>query len=242
MMNFIYFDELESANIYAKEMAKNGSPQWTVIIADRQNGGYGRMKRRFFSPDSCGLYMSIILRPALPPDKCLYITTAAAVAAAEAIEEPSGQRADIKWVNDIYINGKKVCGILTEAAFYDESSIDYAILGIGVNLYEPEGGYDPSIQNIAGALFDKKPDRDLRTDLARLITAKFETYYRELENKSFLYAYRQRCFVIGKQIRVITPKGEYDAEAIGIDDELGLIVKTENKEITLHSAEVSIKV
>lgn len=242
MKNYIYFDELDSTNTYAKTEAKRGAPEGTVIIAGRQTDGYGRMKRRFFSPDLCGLYMSIILRPTLSPERSLYITTAAAVAVAESIEKLSGRKADIKWVNDIYIDGRKVSGILTEAAFSDENSIEYAVLGIGVNISVPTRGYDESIKNIAGALFGNAQRAELRFSLAEMITERFFYYYSDLEGKKFLPLYREKCFLIGRTVRVITSASEYNAEVIGIDDELGLIVKTDNKEITLRTGEVSIKV
>lgn len=241
MKNCIYFDELESTNIYAKSEAKKGAPEGTVIIAGRQSGGYGRMRRSFFSPEGTGLYMSVILRPELHPEKSLYITTAAAVAVAEAIEELSGKKADIKWVNDIYINGKKVCGILTEAAFTSENNIDHAVLGIGINLTEPKGGFEDSIKDIAGAVFEKA-DESMRFVMAERILEKFYRYYASLEDKGFWQSYRDRCFLIGSTVRVISAEGEYSARVTGIDGEFGLIVEADGKKNILRTGEVSIKV
>ncbi len=115
------------------------------------------MGKKFYSPSNTGLYISILVRPDIPADQALFLTTSAAVATAKAIEDVSNKKADIKWVNDIYIEGKKVCGILTEAAFNIETSkLDYAIVGIGINVCPPEGGFPEDISEIATAIFEKK--------------------------------------------------------------------------------------
>lgn len=239
-MKYIYLKETESTNKYAKELAKQGADEFTVVIADRQTAGYGRMGRSFHSPDSSGLYMSIILRPDISPEKSLYITTAAAVSVSRAIEEISGKKCGIKWVNDIYIDSKKVCGILTEAAFNGSDTLDYAILGIGVNIYTPQEGFPAEIKNIAGSIYSEPAD--IKKEFAERITVIFAEYYKDLEEKNFLDYYRENNIVTGKKIKVINGSTSYDAETIYIDDEFRLIVKDQNENTTaLDSGEVSIR-
>ena len=241
-MNILYFKELESTNKYAKELAKNGESEFTVIIADSQSGGYGRMGRHFCSPEHSGLYMSIILRPRLKPEQSLYITTAAAVAVSEAIEKIAPVKTGIKWVNDIFIYGKKVCGILTEAGFSSGDTLDYAILGIGVNIYTPKDGFAAEIKDIAGSIFDSPKDTGIRDALAESIIGNFKAFYSDITNKPHLDKYRQRNIVTGKKIKVISANDVYTATAIGIDDDFRLTVKDANNNITaLDSGEISIR-
>lgn len=242
MKNIITFDELESTNKYAKEKARKGAPEWTVIVANHQSAGYGRMKRSFYSPPGTGLYMSIILRPTINVSDALLITTAAAAAVSHTIEEISNKETKIKWVNDIFIDNKKVCGILTEAGFSGNGTLDYAILGIGINIYKPEYGFPSEIQNIAGSVFDEPTDENIRKKLCINTLEKFEHYYNDLNSKSFLEYYKSKSNVLGKRITVITNGGCYDAKAIDFDDKLRLIIEKENGEIAaLDSAEISIK-
>lgn len=234
------FEQLESTNRTAHELARKGAPEGTVVVADRQTQGRGRFGRSFFSPAGSGLYMSVILRPTLSPEQTLYITTAAAAAVARAAEAVTGEAMSIKWVNDIYYRGKKVAGILTEGAM-DRDQLAYAILGIGVNIAPPDGGFPPDIQNKAGALFDAPCDR--RDELCRLILTRFEDYYGALEQKPFLEDYRTRSFLDGKMVQLLavddTPAET--ATVLGIDDECGLIVQTQNGIRHLTSGDVSIQ-
>lgn len=243
MKKYIYFEELDSTNVYAKELAKQGAEEGTVIIAQRQTKGYGRMGRCFHSPKGTGLYMSIILRPSLPPEKTLYITTAAAVAAAEVISSASSAECGIKWVNDIYINNKKVCGILTEAGFSNSGTLDYAILGIGINICEPKEGFPNDIKDIAGAVFDIPIDDQTRLKLTDSLVDKFFEYYKDLESKEYISYYRTKNITVGKEVTVISASESYSAKVMAIDDEFRLIVKNNKEElITLSSGEVCVKV
>ena len=242
-MNIKHFNELESTNKYAKTKAQEGAPEWTVIIADKQTGGYGRMGRSFCSPEASGLYMSIVLRPSLRPEECLYITTAAAVAVSQAIEALADIKTGIKWVNDIYANGKKICGILTESGFTGGGTLDYAILGIGINIYTPKGGFPSEIKDIAGSIFDTPRDKDVRDRLADRIIADFKALYKDISKKPHLDLYRGRSLVIGRKITVIHNKESYEATVVGIDDDFRLIVKDKENNITaLDSGDISIRI
>lgn len=150
------FDSVESTNDIARTWARNDSPEFTTVIAGNQTAGRGRRGRLFFSPADTGLYMSILVRPHLDARDSSAITAIAAVAVAEAIEEVSAQDARIKWVNDVYVDGRKVCGILTEGSVsVEDGRLEYVIVGIGINAYEPEGGFPPDIAAVAGAVFSR---------------------------------------------------------------------------------------
>ena len=234
--------EVGSTNTEVREAAKQGEPEGFVVISERQTAGCGRRGRQFYSPAFSGLYMSILLRPDMTAESSLLITTAAAVSAAEAIEAVSGKKTEIKWVNDILTDGKKVCGILTEAALSLESgSLDYAVLGIGVNLREPEGGFPDELLGIAGALFDR-PVPDARNRLAAGIVKSFFSYYDSLAEKRFFEAYKSRLTMLGRRITVIKPEGDFKAEAIDLDGDFRLAVRYDDgKTELLSSGEVSTR-
>lgn len=231
-----------STNALLKEKAASGAVEGTVLVATEQTAGRGRFTRSFFSPADSGVYFSVILRPRLSAENAALITTAAAVAVAEAAEELSGRKTQIKWVNDVLSDGKKLCGILTEAALNLESGeLDYAILGIGLNVYEPDGGFPPEIANIAGAIF-KERGTGLRSRLVAMVLERFFKYYDSLSERKFLKAYRERCVVIGRQITVLSGGGSQSALALGVDDSCRLHVKyPDGKEEYLSSGEISVR-
>lgn len=230
-----------STNAVLKENAA-ALKEGAILIAAEQTSGRGRFARKFYSPDGSGIYMSIFLRPQLAAENSVLITTAAAVAVAKAAEELSGRKAGIKWVNDVLMDGKKICGILTEAALDIESGkLDYAVLGIGLNAYEPDGGFPDEIKNIAGAIFDEK-NNSLKNQLAAKIITYFFEFYSSLEKRSFLEAYKEKSIVIGKKILVISGDKKIPATAIGIDENCRLEVCYENgKKDILSSGEISTK-
>ena len=233
---------IASTNDEMKSRAQNGEKEGSVLVALSQTGGKGRLGRKFFSPENTGLYMSIILKPELAPCDAVLITTAAAVATSKAIDEVSGRKSGIKWVNDIYIDGKKVCGILTEAGFnktYDK--LDYGVLGIGVNVYTPDAGFPEDIQNIADAVFAEQRT-DMRSILCAKILDNFYEIYKNLDSKNYVEEYINRSCVIGKEIKVISNGNETDALCTGIDENCRLEVcyKDGIKDL-LSTGEISIK-
>lgn len=236
------FTSLPSTNTTAKEMASCGAPEGTICIADAQTHGRGRMGRQFFSPGGSGIYMSIILRPAFSPSESLLITTIAAVAVCDAIEEICACTPKIKWVNDVYISDKKVAGILTEAVFSnDNHKIEYAVLGIGLNLKAPEEGFPKQIHKIAGAVLNAE-ETCSRNKMIALILKHFYKYYLAFENKSFIKAYKNRDYLAGKEVIVTRGDSVYDALVKGINEDLSLKIEKANGLIeNLSSGEVSIK-
>lgn len=238
------YDCLESTNSILKDMARANAKEGRVIIAKEQTKGRGKMNRTFFSPKNCGLYMSILLKPDMKICDAVFITAATAVAVAEAIECISGIEAKIKWVNDIYCKGKKVCGILTESGLdlYSEK-IGYSVVGIGINLKIAQKGFPEDILNIAGALFDENSYSEKKRDmLTAQILENLYKYYSELNERSFSKEYKKRSNLIGKEISVSVGDEIRKATAMDIDDDCRLVVKYDDGSIeALVSGDVSIK-
>lgn len=235
-------DTVTSTNDYAKELAAKGAKEGTVIIAQSQTGGKGRLSRSFYSPDKTGVYLSILLRPNIPLSECLMITSSAAVAVAQAIEAVSDKKALIKWVNDIFVDGKKVCGILTEASTDIEvGGLSYAVVGIGVNITEPDGGFPDDLKDIIGALF-KSGEKASRAQLVSEIIKRFFPLYRNLSARAFLKEYTDRSMLLGKSVRVINGDISARATALEIDRDCRLKVRFESgEEKWLSSGEISVK-
>lgn len=243
-MDITVLSTIKSTNLYVREKAISGQSEGYTVFANEQTEGRGRYGRSFFSPYGTGIYMSVLLRPDnYSTQQAVRITTMAAVAMCEAIEAVSGEIAQIKWVNDIYVNDKKVCGILTEGSFDLESGImEYAVLGVGVNVYYPEGGFPKELNQTVGAIFNST-NNDMKNKLAADFINRFMKYYTSGEQKAYIQKYRRRCFVIGKQITVISKGQTRKALAIDVDDECGLLVRYEDgKEECLSSGEIGIKV
>lgn len=236
------FEAVTSTNSLAKEAALKGEPQGRVIIAEGQTAGRGRLGRAFRSPKDSGLYMSILLRPELPPENAVLITAAAAVAVSRAAEHLSGRSAKIKWVNDVLMDNKKVCGILTEGGISSEnSSFKWAVLGIGINIYEPEGGFHPEIRDIAAAVFDRK-ESDLKNRLAAEILDRFWELYKELGARTFFDEYKSRMLTIGKKVDVIKGDSIRKAHCLDLDSDCRLLVEYDDKTREyISSGEVSVR-
>lgn len=234
-------DCLDSTNNRAKMLAAGGAKN-LCVIADRQSGGKGRMGRGFFSPAGRGLYLSIILHPRMrASDHVALLTTYAAVAVAESIEELTGARAEIKWVNDVWVGGRKVCGILTEASVdFESGGLAYAVVGIGVNVRKME--FPPEVAAVATDLETETGVQADRNRLASLLLQKIARVENELSDGGFLERYRERCVVLGKSLHVTRGNETFDATALEIDACGGLVVQLADGSIrTLNSGEVSTK-
>ena len=245
IFDIILKKETVSTNEDVRKMAEDGAKEGTVIIADSQTGGKGTKGRSFSSPEGTGLYMSLLLRPKLEINEILSITCAAGVAVSRAIERISRKKVYIKWVNDIYSEGnKKLCGILTEAALCsDNKSVKYVVLGIGINVFEPEGGFDDEIKNIAGAVFEKcKKNENLKKELAKAVLTEFWKLYKTLDSGDFLEEYKNKSCILGKRIEIIKGNEKLSGVAVDLADDFSLIVKYDSgKEEKLISGDVSIK-
>ena len=234
---------LESTNKTAKEMAVAGAEHGTIIIADCQTMGRGRYSRNFFSLSGGGLYMSIVLRPeAMHFKNPTSVTAFAAVSVCEAIESISTKVPRIKWVNDIFIDGKKVCGILTEAVTdFESGGLDWVVLGIGINVHTRTEDFPCDLQSIATSIYPDEKMSGVRNRLSAEIINRilgFETLPSETE---IFEKYKKRLMVLGKKITVIQNQVEYKATAIDVDSVGHLVVKNESGEhITLSSGEIRI--
>ena len=234
-----HLQKTDSTNAVAREKARKGAEEGTLIIADRQTAGRGRFGREFFSYDG-GIYMSLILRPNVSPTETLFITCAAAVAAAVTIENNLNKKALIKWVNDIYVDDKKVCGILTEGAINPETqSLDYAVLGVGINLFEPDNSFPPELTR-AAALVSTKTE-GLKEKIIGEFAKNFFLYYVNLKERRFMQEYASRSFLDGKEIVFERDGKTQTAEALKIDQNGALIVRLDGEEIALSSGDVQIK-
>ena len=235
---------VDSTNSMLKVEAESGALEGKVIIAEHQTKGRGRRGKTFFSPESTGIYMSLLLRPKLSAYESLSITTCAAVAVAKAIELNSDKQAQIKWVNDIFVDTRKVSGILTEASIdLEGGGLKYAILGIGINVFTPKEGFPEELADISTSIFGKDSyQSDYRSKLVADILEIFMDYYKNIEEKPFLEEYKNRSMILNKEINVITdPDNIRKAVALDIDENFHLKVRYENGEIKyLNSGEVSI--
>ena len=236
------FDTLPSTNTFLRELAAEGASEGVVAVAAAQTAGKGRLGRSFFSPADTGLYMSVLLRPLLAAEDAPRITTAAAVAVCEALEEVCGVHPGIKWVNDIFLDGRKVCGILTEASFDAETgTLSYAVTGIGINVYEPKGGFPEELRDIAGAV-TKERRRGLRAALCAAVLRHFWALYSALPGGSCAAEYRRRCLCIGQRIRILAGRTETPALALDVDDACRLWVRLDDgEEKLLSSGEISVR-
>lgn len=231
-----------STNEAARARAIAGAPEGLVVLAMQQTQGRGRQGRSFFSPPDTGVYLSLVLRPRqYAAAQAVRLTTMAAVAACEAIEAVSERPAQIKWVNDIYVEGRKVCGILTEAAVAVENGmLEYVVLGVGVNVLPPREGFPPELAGTAGAVLPA-PRSDAKNRLAAAFLDRFMACYAD-PPAGLWQAYRSRSLVLGRQVLVLAGGDSRPAEALDIDEDFRLLVAYEDgTRERLFSGEVSLQ-
>ncbi|MFI3228219.1 MAG: biotin--[acetyl-CoA-carboxylase] ligase [Clostridia bacterium] len=237
------FDEVTSTNTLLKEQGNLGEREGKVIVSACQTNGRGRLGRNFHSPSDTGVYFSLLLRPKIPAEQSIFLTTMTSIAVANAISSVTGEQSQIKWVNDIFVRDKKVCGILCEANFTMENfSLDYVTLGIGINVYEPKEGFPSEIQDIAGSILKNHVD-DVRNKLVAHVLDNFLQLYRDFDTEKIAEQYKSLSYVLGKEIYVIKNGNHTKATAIDLDNACGLVVKYENGVVeTLNSGEISTKI
>ncbi len=226
-------DCVKSTNTAVKELAKNGAKEGYVLVASQQTNGRGRMNRVFYSPKGTGLYCSILLRPDVfvPPAA---LTCLSAVAVSETIDRFQIENG-IKWVNDVYVNGKKAVGILTEGAFAPDGGYRYAVVGIGVNLFAPEEGFPEAVRDIAGPVFSVPYDETLKKTFLTRLLSRIRYYYEQLPDTPFLTLYRERQLIFGRSILFSDLDGVKRGVATGVDDSFRLLVRTPDG--VLHAVE-----
>ena len=231
-------EETDSTNRIAKELAMDGAPEGTLVVATRQNMGRGRLGRSFFSPEG-GIYMSMVLRPGLAPERSVLITTCAAVAVARAIERVCDVRAGIKWVNDIFVNGKKVCGILAEAGLVPGGqSPSYVILGIGINVKKQS--VPEELTDIVGCL-EENGQSISNEALIAAVWEEFGLLYEGLSTAVYMEEYKERSVLMDREVTVFAPEGDYKATVSDIDKDGHLVLHRQGKIHKLSYGEVSVR-
>lgn len=232
---------VSSTNTVAKELAHSGEKEGVVIVANEQTGGKGRLGRKFFSPVDCGAYFSILLRPNNMREP-VFLTVIAGLAVAEAISEVSKKDAKIKWVNDVFVDGRKCCGILSEAvADMESGKIEYVVVGIGINVREPKSGFDEEIKDIAGVACGGDV-QDARNRIVASVLNRFEKYYFNFDKAEIARKYKERSFLIGRRVIVVKNDSERNATVSDIDEDCRLCVEYDDKQTEkLSTGEVRIK-
>lgn len=243
--------EVDSTNNEAKKLALQGAPHGTVVAAELQTAGRGRLGRSFESPAGTGIYFTVIMRPKADLRKALLITTAAAVAVCRAIRELTGKQALIKWVNDVYIGEKKLCGILTESTTdFETGALESIVTGIGINFRTPGSAFSAearargicSLYGPDSGEGDAEKPAVTRNQLIARIVDELTDLCADLDDRSFLEDYRRWSLVLGKEIFCIRGNEKRRVRALDIDEWGGLIVMTEDGEReTLSSGEISIR-
>ncbi|MEK3886050.1 biotin--[acetyl-CoA-carboxylase] ligase [Bacillus sp. FSL K6-3431] len=242
--NILHFDTIDSTQTKANEEARNGAPEGMIIIAEEQTNGRGRMARQWHSSKHKGIWMSLVLRPNLSPDKAPQFTLITAIAVARAIEEATGIEPEIKWPNDILFKGKKMTGILTELQA-EADKINFIIIGIGLNVNQETIDFPEDVRKIATSLAIENGGKVSRVVLLQYILKNFEKYYQLYVEKGFgplKVIWESYVMSIGKSIIARTITGEIAGKALGITEEGVLKVEDDNGKIHyIYSADIEIK-
>lgn len=238
-------ETVDSTNNLAKREALGGAPHGSVFLSDEQTGGRGRPGRSFASPRGSGIYLSVLLRPQLPPTEIGHVTAMAAVAGCNAVEAVCGIRPGVKWTNDLIINQRKLSGILTEmGAEWESGTLEYLVLGIGINCNQQDEDFPEEIRQKAVSL---RQVLGYKIDRTRLSAALIRELHRlsldiSSEKPRWIAQYARDCVTIGKQVRIIRGESVRHADATGIDENGALLVRYGNGETgVVFAGEVSIR-
>ena len=239
------YAETDSTNTLLKAMAREGAAAGTVVVADRQTGGRGRMGRSFLSPGGMGVYLSALIRPDCAPTELMHLTCAVAVAMCDAVEKAFGFRPGIKWTNDLVVGNRKLGGILTELGLDPQTGrVDHAVLGIGINCGQTEADFDESIRSMATSVrmvTGQAADRERL--IAEMIRALEAMDHVLLSSPSaILERYRRDCITLGQDVSILRGDEVRHGRALDIDAEGGLVVRYDSGETgTVTSGEVSVR-
>lgn len=242
--HILYLPSINSTNECLKQMGSQGAPHGAALFAGFQHGGKGRLGRSFHSPEGMGIYMSMLLRPACTPVDLMHLTCAVAVAVCNAVEQAAGFRPGIKWTNDLVHEKKKLGGILTELKLARNGSVDFVIIGIGINCRQTQEDFPEDIQAIATSV-DMVTGKE--NDPARLAAALLEELAKMdtqllTAKDSILNQYRTDCITIGQQICVVRGDLVRHGQALTVDTEGALLVQYEDGTTeSVNSGEVSIR-
>lgn len=238
------FSSIDSTNNAAKALAAQGAPHGTVLIADRQTGGRGRMGRSFQSPPGMGVYLSVILRPNCPPRQLMHLTCAIGVAMCDAVQAAAGFRPQIKWINDLVYGGHKLGGILVELGLGPDGLADYAVAGIGINCNQKAEDFPPELREVAASLSMFAPEPVDRSCLAAEMMGSLEDISRRIltDKAAIMAQYRQDCMTLGQQISLLQGGQCLHGQALDIDEDGALLVRLDSGELrTVNSGEASVR-
>lgn len=239
----LYFDTIDSTNTKAQELAEKGYPSGTLVVADKQESGKGRRGRSWVSPSGTGIFMTLMIKPDINPNNASMLTLVAALAVAKAITSVTGEEALIKWPNDIVVNSKKVCGILTEMnAQFDY--INHIVVGIGINVHNES--FPEEISQMASSLMiEAGGKRFHRAQIIAETMSYFEQYYdtflKTQDLSALVREYDELLVNRNKSVRVLDPKEPFDGKAMGITPKGELIVDTWESRKLVSSGEVSVR-
>lgn len=240
-----YYDKTGSTNTDAKRLAAEGASHGTIVVADDQENGRGRRGRSWQSAAGSNVYFTIILRPEFEPDKASMLTLIMAMSVAEAVRDYCGIEAAIKWPNDIVVNKKKVCGILTEMeTALETNDIQYVVIGVGINTNQKE--FPEDVRKIAGSLVNEGGKKVSRVGMIQKVMERFEENYESFVKVKDLSQMRQAYDALlvnkGRQVKVLDPKGEYTGIAEGINEKGELLVQKEDgRTEAVYAGEVSVR-
>ena len=239
------FSQVDSTNTLLKHMAQQGTPAGTVVVADRQTGGRGRLGRSFLSPGGVGVYLSALIRPDCAPTELMHLTCAVAVAMCDAVEAAFGFRPGIKWTNDLVVGTKKLGGILTELGLDPATGrVSYAVIGVGINCGQLQEDFDEAIRPMATSVrMVTGADAD-RNRLIAMMIRSLEAMDAVLlrDPAAMLERYRSDCITLGNPVSILRGDEVRHATALDIDEEGGLIVRYDDGSVAaVTSGEVSVR-
>lgn len=239
-MDIYVYDTIDSTNDEAKRQWKENKKAPCLFVSDEQTGGRGRRGRSFYSPKGTGIYMSLLIKPAMGLEDAVHVTTATAVIVAKALRECTGEDIGIKWVNDLYLGDKKICGILTEAVMEPNMTDNPAIvIGIGINLSTTN--FPEELQGIAGGLGVGDKAIDVNHLIARIAEGVLH-FVKNMQDCSYVDEYRKMSIVLGKEIRYNEGDALICAKALDIDSEGGLMVELSDGRVkVLKTGEITVR-
>lgn len=239
----VYLEQTGSTNSDCKRLMEEGSPHGTLVVAETQNGGKGRRGRSWISPPGISIYMTIGLKPLFMPDKASMLTLVMALAVCRAVDDVTGLQTKIKWPNDVVVNRRKICGILTEMSA-ERDYIEHVVIGVGINVNQPQ--IDAQIAETATSLMLEKGQQISRVAIIQKCMEYFEAYYDKFveicDLSAIMGEYNAKLVNVGAQVRVLDPKGEYEGIARGIDEQGELIVERgDGRIVKVYAGEVSVR-